>query len=251
MPADLVTTMPEHHVPISPRFLTGLIILGFGTLILLSNLGFADLSDAASWWPVGLVAVGLVKVLSARSGPAMLGGTLWAGAGLWILLYNLHIIRISLWATISLYWPVALILFGLTIMFRRGSPNCASPKPEAEPLKDGVLQVMTVLGGTKRMIASQDFTRAEVSAVLGGVDLDLSRSNMAPTLNGDAPVATIHIYSMWGGIELRVPEGWRVEPQMASLLAGYEDTTRPSSDPRAPRLILRGSTLMSGIEVKN
>lgn len=243
--------MPERHAPISPRFLTGLIILGFGVLILLSNLGFADLSEAASWWPVGLVAVGLLKVISARSGPAMLGGTLWAGAGLWILLYNLHIIRISLWTAMALYWPVGLILFGLAVMFRRGSPSCAAPAPEVETVTDGTIQVMTVLGGTKRMVASPDFTRAEVSAILAGVDLDLSRSSMASTLNGEAPVATIHIYAMWGGIELRVPEGWRVEPQMASLLAGYEDTTRPSSDPRAPRLILRGSTLMSGIEVKN
>ena len=117
--------MPERRAPISPRFLTGLIILGFGVLILLSNLGFADLSEAASWWPVALVAVGLMKVIAARSGPAMLGGTLWAGAGLWILLYNLHIIRISLWDALALYWPVALILFGLAIMFRRGSGDCS------------------------------------------------------------------------------------------------------------------------------
>jgi hypothetical protein len=244
--------MTERHAPISPRYLTGLIVLGFGVLILLSNLGFADLSDAASWWPVGLVAVGVLKVISARSGPAMLGGTLWAAAGLWILLFNLHIIKLSLWTAIALYWPVVLIVIGLSIIFRRGSPHCSAPAvPSMEPGKDGTLEVMTVLGGTKRMIASNDFKKAEVSAILGGVNLDFSRSSMVPTLNGEAPVATIHIYSMWGGIEMRVPEGWRVETQMATLLSGYEDTTRPSSDPRAPRLILRGSTLMSGIEVKN
>jgi hypothetical protein len=243
--------MTERHAPISPRFLTGLIVLGFGVLILLSNLGFADLQEAAAWWPVGLVAIGILKVVFARSGPAMLGGTLWAGVGLWILLYNLHIIKLSFWAAIGLFWPVVLIAFGLSIMFRRGgSPRCSAP-PTIEPEKDGTLQVMTVLGGTKRIIASNDLKRAEVSAILGGVDLDFSRSSMAPTLNGEAPVATVHIYSMWGGIEMRVPEGWRVEPQMATLLSGYEDTTRPSSDPRAPRLVLRGSTLMSGIEVKN
>ena len=98
--------MTERHAPISPRFLTGLIVLGFGVLILLSNLGFADLREAAAWWPVGLVAVGILKVVFARSGPAMLGGTLWAGVGLWILLYNLHIIKLSFWTAIGLFWPV-------------------------------------------------------------------------------------------------------------------------------------------------
>jgi hypothetical protein len=34
------------------------------------------------------------------------------------------------------------------------------------------------------------------------------------------------------------------------LLGGYEDQTRPVSDENAPRLILRGSVTMSGVEVK-
>ena len=61
----------------------------------------------------------------------------------------------------------------------------------------------------------------------------------------------LDVFTMWGGLELKVPEGWIVENQMIVALGGYEDRTRPVGAPDAPRLVLRGTTVMGGVEVRN
>jgi hypothetical protein len=52
-------------------------------------------------------------------------------------------------------------------------------------------------------------------------------------------------------VELQVPENWSVDLRITPLLGGVEDKTRPVTDPAAPRLVLRGTVMMGGVEVKN
>jgi hypothetical protein len=51
-------------------------------------------------------------------------------------------------------------------------------------------------------------------------------------------------------VEIVVPSGWRVEGKVAAILGGYEDATTPAPD-TAPRVIVRGSAIMGGVEVRN
>jgi predicted membrane protein len=79
---------------------------------------------------------------------------------------------------------------------------------------------------------------------MGGVMLDLRKARMT----GEA---VLDVFAMWGGVELQVPESWAVDVRVTPLLGGVEDRTRPATDPSAPRLVLRGTVLMGGVEIKN
>ena len=72
------------------------------------------------------------------------------------------------------------------------------------------------------------------------VDLDLRQAQTSPE------GAVIDAFAMWGGIEIKVPEGWRVVSEVVPLLGGYEDNTRPPADPEAVkgRLVVRGVVIM-------
>ena len=56
--------------------------------------------------------------------------------------------------------------------------------------------------------------------------------------------------AFWGGIGVTVPRQWSVVNRVTPILGGYEDRTSSAPD-GAPRLIIRGSAIMGGIEVRN
>jgi hypothetical protein len=233
----------------SPQLVIGLLILSLGVLFLLNNLGLADAHDWFKFWPVIIVAIGAVKLFYARHVPAAVGASFWMLAGLWLLLNKLGIIKLEFWRALLLYWPLLLVGVGLSIVWRtfRRREDLKTP---ADLDSANALRTFQVFGGTKRAIGSADFRGGEITTIFGGVNLDLSRAQIASSQDG-VPEAVLELLVMWGGVELRVPDGWVIDVRVSPILGGIEDRTRPSADPRAPRLVLQGNIIMGGVEVKN
>jgi len=59
------------------------------------------------------------------------------------------------------------------------------------------------------------------------------------------------VFTMWGGIEIRVPESWTVIIRATPIMGAIEDQTRPVAAAGAHRLTVRGFVLMGGVEIKN
>ena len=98
---------PGRSRSIAPQFVMGVLIIVVGVLFTLENLGFIEAASYLRFWPVALIAVGLMKLWSGgRGGP--LHGLLFFFAGVWLLLESMSIVSISLWAL----WPVLLIVAG-------------------------------------------------------------------------------------------------------------------------------------------
>jgi hypothetical protein len=55
---------------------------------------------------------------------------------------------------------------------------------------------------------------------------------------------------MWGGIEIKVPDEWEVVNRGNAFLGGFEDKTRPLPGANR-RLVVTGTAIMGGVEVKN
>jgi hypothetical protein len=104
---------------------------------------------------------------------------------------------------------------------------------------------VAIMSGIQRSTNAAAFRGGELTAVMGGVELDLRQAGLA---GGEA---VIDVFAFWGGIELRVPEGWTVVGKVVPLMGGYEDKTRPPKHDSSQRLIVRGMVIMGGIEVSN
>ena len=108
--------------------LVGIAILGFGAALLLSNLGVLSMRDITRFWPMLLVAAGIMRLGRAQFPSAkgfaifviVLGGILLAG--------NFGAVRVS-W---NLFWPAILIVIGLQHLLSNFDPPKAQPSP-AEP----------------------------------------------------------------------------------------------------------------------
>lgn len=216
-----------------PQLLFGLILLGLGVALLLSRLDIVEVSFwqlLGTWWPLLIVAAGvgaLATVPRAWPGPVAL-----ITIGVLLQLSRLDFFDFSLG---SLVWPLVLIAVGLTLLVRFGRP----PSDSAESIRSTVFW-----WGSERKTRSPRFRSAVLTAVMGGIELDLRDAG----IEGRADVS---IFTFWGGVEVKVPPTWRVRVRGLPILGGWEDKTVDPADPGAPELVVHVTTIMGGAEIKN
>lgn len=218
------------------------IVIGIGVLFLLGNLGIVIVHDWFDYWPVILIAVGLVKLVDSDfvSGRA-LGAILMAVGGLF-LADNLGYLH----ARMEDLWPLLLIGAGLLMLANRiwwsdswfGSGAAASASR--------AVNLVAIFGGSKRNVVTQDFQGGSIVAMFGGVALDLRKAGMS----GEA--AVIDIVSIFGGADIKIPEHWSANVQGVGIFGGFGDNTaQPTPAPGVKRLVVRGVALFGGVGVKN
>ena len=222
----------------SSQFVIGAAIVVIGASLLLDNLGVLDSGDILRLWPTILIFVGLKDLFVARDGSRAMRGTLLVAFGALLLLNTFEVFEFSI---IGL-WPLFLILFGAQMLIRNASRQTPAEGEAAEDLSE--FDDFAFLGGVKRSIRSPAFRGGSASAFMGGVDIDLSDSR----IQGDR--AVISVFAMLGGVVLRIPEDWVVQSNVTALMGGVEDKTRPPVEP-VGTLVLEGSAVMGGVEIKN
>lgn len=224
----------------APRLVLGLGIILIGALFLLGNLDIIDPHDYLRLWPAILIVIGIAYLVQCQHGPGRVWGIILTFIGTAMLLDRLYFIHFSLWS----YWPLILVFVG-AMMILRGAPrhrSISSPVTESEDAHS-YIKGIAILSGFKRKNNSQDFKGGELTAIMGGLEIDLRDAS----IKGEA---VIDVFTMMGGAEIRVPEDWTIILEGFPFLGGFEDKTIP---PKAStkRLIIKGTAVMGGVEIKN
>lgn len=118
------------------RMIWGLVLVSAGTLFLLNQLGIIQVDVAymfSTFWPVILIFYGLIGFVSQRKyhWGGSIGSLMMCGVGTIFLLKNLNLTDLSLGEMFKFLAPVALIFFGLNVIFRpskKESPDWPSIK---------------------------------------------------------------------------------------------------------------------------
>jgi len=218
--------------------LLGLILIIAGVVLLIGTLGWADVGDWYKWLPAVLIVVGAYQLYVNRF-EAYLGPVLLMAIGAALLMATLGVIK---WSTFGALWPIILVVFGLSILLRRGR----QPETSADATSDR-LNVVAFLGESKRRMVSQTFRGGDITAFMGSVELDFREAAVAD------PPAKLNVNTMMGGVDLRVPDSWVVDMRVSALLGGVEDQRkgRLASQPGAPHLIITGLAIMGGVTIKS
>jgi hypothetical protein len=228
--------MPETGLRLTGRLVMGLAVIGLGVIFTLDQLGIVNAGDILRWWSLGLIAYGVGRLTGLWCRPNVGVGLLFTAGGLWILLRDLHVINYSLWEM----WPIAMIVLGISLVTRATGRR----RGESDELASKI-NAFALMSGTHRRVGARDFQGGEVTAVMGGHDIDL-RGAQIP-----GGTATIDLFIMWGGVDFRVPEDWRVSCEALPLMGGVEDRSRPPAGEPKGHLVLKGLVLMGGVEIKN
>lgn len=221
------------------RILLGLVVVAAGVLFLLDAANVLDAGTAIGrWWPVVIIALGALQL--AQRPRSLLGPLLLVGAGVLLLLFTTRTIEGNAW---NYLWPLAVIVGGLTLLTRWRGPATFPTHVDRED----TITATGIFGGPKVGSASQQFHGASLTAIFGGVTLDLRQARPAP--GGAAITAT----AAFGGIDILVPHGWRITTTSTPLFGGVEDKTHATPDlgPDAPRLHIDALALFGGVNIKH
>jgi hypothetical protein len=126
----------------------------------------------------------------------------------------------------------------------RGSGTGSGPAKEASAYSGDFVSNTAFLAGFDRKCTSQQFKGGDLTAIMGGGKVDFREADFQE----GAPVIDVSV--IMGGLEIIVPETWTVDSQVTPVLGGYEDKTRAPKD-AGKRLVIRGSAVLGGVEVKN
>ena len=229
---------PRRRGP-SAQVVLGLMVVAVGVLFTLDNLEVLDARDYLRYWPIGLIAVGLLKLWHARrDGHGWFGGLIFVAIGSWMLLENVVYITINARELL----PLLLVLLGGYMVWRGFGGQRRGRVSDGDASFSG----LAIMGGVARRSSSQDFTGADLTAVMGGCEIDLRQASI-----GEGSEAVIDVFAFWGGIDIKVPEDWTVITRAMPLMGGVEDKTRAPQPPGAKRLVIRGIVVMGGVVVKN
>jgi hypothetical protein len=223
---------------VTGRLVWGLVVLTLGVLWTLDNLGQLDASQVVRWWPAVPLGWGVMLLTGAA-------GRKRAGPGwFWTILGGLAILRPLGVASLDLFdfWPVLLILVGASLVYRSWTGRTWYEQGTETGAR---LKASAFLGGSERKVITQEFATGEINAVIAGMTVDFRGARLA----GGRGV--VDVFAMWGGVDLIVPEGWRIESDVTPILGAFQDRTTPPDAGAAPTLLVRGSVVMGGIEVRN
>jgi len=230
--------MARHgHGRNTSRLIFGLFILMAGVLFAYGELTGRDLVDLLRYWPAVFVVVGLAQLSDARGRRAFLGAAIWIAAGALLLLYNLDVLPFNVFDLT----PLLIAVLGAHLV-RRSFSRLPLPGAAAGTASPWV-RALAVMGGVQRRHRSRHFAGGDVTAIMGGCEIDLTRCAIADE------EAVLDTFALWGGIEVRVPEGWEVTGEVLPILGGFDDKTTLADTPPAGRLRLRGFAIMGGVEV--
>ena len=210
----------------------------FRSVLLLKNL---EIIKFDSWnvfwgtvWAAGLVLAGLMTIFSSRRASLRVWGLLLMTIGVSIGLGAYGVINISVW---KIFWPVMLITIGLTVSVGSGGRKRSKKSPADV---SGNEKIAIFYGEESRV--KGDYTGGSVTAIFGGVELDLRQAKIK-----DGTV--IDVFTFCGGVNINMPDDVIVKNEVRGILGGSEDKTISKSSAKKT-IYLRGECILGGLEVK-
>lgn len=222
------TTMKETIT----RSITGLlvILIGLGALLNATNV-FNFWDYLGNWWSMILVIVGILIFINHTR--QYITALAFVIAGVILQLNALAIITVDIW---NVFWPIIIIAVGLSILI-----NQKATHPKNIHTQD-LDSLSAFFSGNETINTSKDYKGGKITAIFGAVTIDLRDAIIKNE-------ATIEVFTLCGGVELKVPREWRVKHSVLPVLGGVENKAH-SNDDKAPTLYITGTAALGGVEVK-
>jgi len=232
-----------HNYPSHKRIIIGIILVLAGFLLIFRNIGiFSDfIDDVIFSWPMLLVVIGLIITIGS-SGRKTAGIIIMAVGAFFMI----PLIFRESFHMYNMFWPSIFIIVGIIFIFSwRGHWRPAGKITESG---EDIIDFVYVFSGGERQIVSNNFKGGKVTAVFGGAEIDLTRSQLSPGIN------YLEIACVFGGVTIIVPDEWDVKIEVTPVLGGFGDERKLKpgrvTEP-GKQLLIKGTVVFGGGEVKS
>lgn len=223
----------------------GLLIVA-GCLWLLKTTGLLDVDIFfPGWWTLIIIIPCFVSFLTEKDKMGSLVGML---IGVALLLGCLGVMSFGMiW---KLVLPIMLILIGISVIlgnFKKAGieKKIAAVDEKNAASHDDEQEFCAAFSGQDINFAGKEFKSCRADALFGGLKIDLREAK----LKKDAVLKT---GCYFGGVDVLVPEDWKVEVVATSVFGGVEDKRKKveTKDKKQPTLYINATCVFGGVSVK-
>jgi hypothetical protein len=105
------------------------------------------------------------------------------------------------------------------------------------------LALVAIFDGVELESRSQTFRGGSMLAWFGGISVDLREAKLEPN-------AKLTLGALFGGVDVKVPEGWRIVSTGRAIAGGVADQIPEPDDPDAPTLVVESTAVFGGVSVR-
>lgn len=222
------------------RILWGIALVALGTVFSLNILGITDFEIFFDgWWTLFIIvpcAIGLVTTKN------FVGNLIGLGVGVALLLGCLDILDLGmLW---KLFIPFVIIVIGLRLIFGNlFSGNTEKIRKKIAEKNQTMDEFCATFSGHRVDFSGKEFYGAELTAVFGSVKLDLRNAIIADE-------ALIKVSSIFGGVDILLPEGVSLKVVSNSIFGGVSNKYKDAAKEKTIKVYVDAMCLFGGADIK-
>lgn len=215
----------------------GVILIFIGIIIGLNTLKITDINlFFDGWWTLFIIVSCAIGLFTDNEKVSSLIGLM---IGTLLLLSCQNIIDFSIiW---KLLFPIILVIIGLSMIFKNNFNRDINTKMKnAKNSSDGCCATFST---QELSYDNETFKETNLTAVFGGVTCDLRNAK----INSDVYIYTC---SVFGGIDLLVPEGVNVKYRSTSIFGGVDYKNKKAGKECKHTIYIDATCIFGGLDIK-
>lgn len=222
------------------NILWGLVLIALGIIFALNALGLTNINIFfRGWWTLLIIVPSFIGLFKSDNKTWSL---IWLIIGIVLLLCSQNILSFTLIG--KLIFPFILIMIGLSIIFKDTLNKKVSEKiRNLNSNKDNLEEYCATFGSQQANFNGKEFKGANLDAVFGSVEIDLSNA----TISKDQ---VINASAIFGGIEIKVPTCVNIQIKSTPIFGGTNNKTKNQYNENLPTIYINSFAMFGGVEIK-
>ncbi len=221
--------------------LWGGILILIGLIIGGNALGITNINIFFDgWWTLFIIIPSFIGLFKEEGKTGNIIGLL---IGILLLLSCQDILDFNMIWKLAL--PVILVIIGLSLIFKdtvNGKINEEIKKLNKNKTQEN--EYCSTFSGQNIKFNQEKFNGADVTAIFGGIDLDLTNA----IIEGDT---VINVSSIFGGVDIHTPNNIKIKVKSSSIFGGVSNKKKnPEEGEQANTIYINANCIFGGVDIK-
>ncbi len=222
------------------NILWGIVLIAIGVIFGLNAMGITNINIFfRGWWTLFIIIPSFIELVRSTN---KMWSFIWLSIGIVLLLCAQNILSFRFIG--KLIFPFILVMIGISLIFKDTFNKKIAEKIRTLNHNRGNFEeYCATFGEQKSDLAGQEFKGANLDAVFGSVELDLSKAMMKQD-------QVVNASAIFGGIEIRVPSGVNIKVKSTPIFGGVDNKTKTEYNENLPTLYINGVAIFGGVEIR-